>query len=158
MEPRPATAADVDEVLRLARVMFAALGIPDTGGWLGPARARYLDGLDDGSVAAFVVDHPDRRGGLVTSAVATVQRRLPTPLNHDGRTTYVQWVATDPEWRGRGLAGAVMTQLVGWARTERITYVDLHASSDGESLYRSMGFAENANPELRLRVLPPPDQ
>lgn len=152
MQSRPATPDDLDEILRLARVMFTALGIMDDGEWQAPARARCAQGLADGTVVAFVVDDPGRTRGLVASAAASVQPRLPTPLNHDGRTAYVQWVATDPEWRHNGLGRAVMESLVGWASRERITYLDLHASPDGDPLYRSMGFAPSPNPELRLRI------
>ena len=47
-----------------------------------------------------------------------------------------------------------MNAIVQWAREREIAFVDLHASRDGEPLYRSMGFTENGNPELRLRLDP----
>jgi GNAT superfamily N-acetyltransferase len=87
LQLRPATPSDIDELLRLATLMFTAVG-----------------------------------------------------------------VATDETYRRRGAARTIMDALVRWARERNIAFVDLHASPDGDTLYRSMGFVANRNPELRLRL------
>jgi GNAT superfamily N-acetyltransferase len=71
----------------------------------------------------------------------------------------VQYVCTEAAWRGRGLGRAVMDALVGWCRVNDVLLVELHASPDGLPLYRSMGFDDNPNPALRLRLsaAPPPN-
>ncbi len=154
MHVRRATTDDTDELLRLAAMMFVAVGLdPSSGDWRDAARELVVHGLSEGTVAGFVIDDPSRAGALVASAMASVSQRLSTPTNPDGRVAYVQWVATEPEFRRRGAARAVMNELVAWARANDLAWVDLHASSEGEPLYRSLGFAENRNPELRLRVV-----
>ena len=45
-----------------------------------------------------------------------------------------------------------MAALVDWYRRHGVGVVELHATADGESLYRSMGFDEGPNPALRLRL------
>jgi ribosomal protein S18 acetylase RimI-like enzyme len=78
-------------------------------------------------------------------------------MNVDGRTAYVQWVATDDEFRGRGCARAVMTTLLDWLDAHDVTAVELHATPMGEPLYRSLGFWEGAgSPPLRRRRWDPP--
>jgi GNAT superfamily N-acetyltransferase len=151
VEPRPATPDDTDELVRLRQVMFDALTETHVtaGGWEPFAAEVLRTGLADGSVVAFVVDGPD---GLVAAGVGTVAQRLPGPGNHSGRYGFVQSMATDPAWRRRGLGRAVFASLVDWFRAEGVTAVDLHASPDGEALYRSFGFREGPNVELSWRA------
>ncbi len=150
MTVRPATAADTEDLLRLAALMFESVGLDASGtDWRIAGRERLARGLADGSVAAFVADDPAAPGHCVASACVSLQSRLPTPANPGGLVAYVQWVATDPGHRRRGHARALMEAVTGWARDRGAGSVDLHASVDGESLYRAMGFRENRNPELR---------
>jgi GNAT superfamily N-acetyltransferase len=156
VEVRQAGPDDADEVIRLAQVMFDELGLSDgatatNSSWREHADARFRAGLDEGTVAAFVIDAPDAPGRLVASAAASISQRLPTPMG-GGRNAYVQWVATEPEWRRQGLARHVMVELVEWARAQGVGMVDLHASADGAPLYAELGFRPGPNPELRLRI------
>src|SRR5580765_1763236 len=87
--------------------------------------------------------------------LATVSTRLPTPANPTGAYGYVQWVATDDAFRGRGYARAVMTEMLKWFDA-RGGEVALHATTMGEPLYRSLGFWEgNGAPPLRRRSWDP---
>ncbi len=152
MEARPAGPDDTTEVIRLARMMFDALGIEGGNAmWEEQAAVRFRQGLEDGTAAAFVVASPDAPGTLLASAAVSITPRLPTPRG-DGRTAYVQWVATEPAWRRRGLAGRVMAELIAWVRAQGVGFVDLHASDDGIHLYTELGFRPSPHPELRLRL------
>ena len=154
MEARLAKPDDAAEVLRLAQVMFDALGIiGDNVGWREQADARFRQGLQEGTVAVVVVDDPEDPGTLVASGAVSITQRLPTPMG-DGRVAYVQWVATEPEWRRRGLARMVMIEIARWAREQGAGMVDLHASAQGAPLYAELGYAPSPHPELRLRVRP----
>ena len=62
----------------------------------------------------------------------------PVPLVVD------QWVATEPDWRRRGLARAVMSELLAWYAQRNVTSIELHATVEAEPLYRSLGFSEGA--------------
>lgn len=117
--------------------------------WLEEAERHFVArlGVD---VQAVVVDDPgsDR---LIASAAVVVAKRLPTPNNPDGRVGYVQWVATDSDMRRRGLARTVMGMLLGWCTDQGVSIVELHATPDGEPLYRSMGFGQEGGVPLRRR-------
>lgn len=149
---RPATVADVDEVVRLAEVMFGAVGydVSDPS-WLTSARAVLSARLGD-DAAAFVVDHPAGDGTLIASGAGTILQRLPGPANPTARVGYIQWIATEPEWRGRGLARAVMLELLQWYRENDVLSVELHSSAAGERVYRALGFDEGPHAGLRLRL------
>ena len=150
MDTRPATIADTEELLRIATVMFASVGLdPTDRGWEQPARDRLREGFADGTVAAFVVNHPTDPGRCVAAAAVSLQTRLPTPPNPGGLAAYVQWVATDLDFRRGGLARALMESVIAWSSTQGVGSIDLHASAEGEALYRDLGFGPGHNPELR---------
>ncbi len=142
MEARPAALADADEILRLAGVMFASMGLDLSDRTWEDEGRRHLRERLGADVAVFVVDHPDRDGRLVASAAGTIAARLPGPFNPSGRAGYVQWVCTDPGFRGRGMGRRVMTALLDWFDGRQVRIVELHATPMGEALYLSLGFAD----------------
>jgi GNAT superfamily N-acetyltransferase len=152
-EARRATTDDIDELIRLAAVMLAAMGHdPSPEDWRGAARDLLPVDFEAESKAAFVVDHPDGGGRLIASAAGSITQWFPTVFNTDGRYGYVQWVATDPEFRRRGYSRAAMVALLNWFRAQHIAIVDLRATPEAEGLYRSLGFADVDTALLRLRV------
>ena len=150
MEVRAAAAHDVDEMMRLAAVMFESIGLDASdAAWRDRAPAVLVDGLRAGHVGAFVVDDPGEPGRLAASGAAVVEQRLPTPHGPDGRIAYVQWVCTDPDHRRRGFARAVMDALLVWTRDQGVARVELHSSPDGRALYEELGFRATP-PSYRL--------
>ncbi len=59
-------------------------------------------------------------------------------------------VYTEPNWRKRGLATALMRTLMQWAREQSFDRVVLHASDHARSLYASLGFVPSN--EMRWRL------
>jgi GNAT superfamily N-acetyltransferase len=154
---RLATAADAPEVVRLACVMFRAMGMPDPGDpWRDAAVAHFSARVGDDAIGA-VVEHPSVPGRAVASGAVTISTRLPTPPNPTGAYAYIQWIATDDEFRGRGYARAVMAALLAALDGRDIPAVELHATPMGEPLYRTLGFWEGTGaPPLRRRRWDPP--
>lgn len=76
---------------------------------------------------------------------------LPGPRLPDGRLGYVTSVFTDPAYRRRGYSRAIMQGLLRWFRERDVGRVDLHASVDGEPLYRALGFEDHPDPSLSWR-------
>jgi GNAT superfamily N-acetyltransferase len=46
----------------------------------------------------------------------------------------------DTDWRRRGVARALMSAILEWARATRVQRLVLHASAAGRPLYESLGF------------------
>jgi GNAT superfamily N-acetyltransferase len=151
---RLATKSDIGEVVRLGQLMFESMGV-DSAGWIGHANEVLGRGCEDGRMAAFVVDHPEQPGRLISSGVGVLQERLPGPTAQVGRTGFVQYVWTDPDYRGNGLARSVMESLLAWFRESGVRIVELTATNMGEPLYRSMGFSEPVDTHLRLLLSGP---
>ena len=137
---RRATPDDIDDLVRLRRVMFEAMGVDHSGEeWARTCAAVLRAELASGAMAAFVVEEGGR---VVAGGVGMVAQRLPGPRNPTGRHGYVQSIATDEEWRGRGYARAVFAALLDWFEENGVTSVALHATGAGAPLYRSFGFTE----------------
>lgn len=147
---RRAAPSEVDEVVRLAGLMYNTIGQDPVPEWRNVAVDRFAELGDD--VAAFVVDHPDEPGRLVASCAGTIVQRLPSPKNPSGLAGYVQWVATDPEFRRQGLSTAVMSQLLDWYRERGVSRVELHATSAGAGIYSSLGFVVGDYPGMRAYI------
>ena len=151
---RPATADDAEEMVRLAAMMFASIGL-DAGAaaWreagVEHVRRRLFDDL-----GAFVVEDPDQPDRLISSAAGTIAIRLPTPKNLTGLSGYVQWVCTDPAHRRQGHSRAVMEALLAWYVERGVPYTELHATRDGEPLYRELGYLESDNSLALRRFVP----
>ena len=141
---RQATSSDAEELTRLREVMIRALGPILDSSWRQPCIEAFRIALadPDGPLQAFVTDAPDEPGVLAASSVGVIQRRLPGPSNPSGMTAYILSVATDPRFRRQGHARAVVTATLEWLRGRGVPRVDLHASEEGESLYRDLGFHE----------------
>jgi ribosomal protein S18 acetylase RimI-like enzyme len=141
---RQATVEDAEELTRLREVMIASLGPIRDHAWREQCVEALRDALadPDGPLQAFVTDAPDEPGLLASCSVGVVQQRLPGPSNPSGMTGYILSVATDERYRRQGHARAAVTATLGWLRDCGVPRVDLHASDDGESLYRDLGFQE----------------
>ena len=149
---RFADAHDISETIRLAGLMYQAMGLdPSARDWQIAAREALQLRLGD-DVAVFVVDAPAMPGRLAACGAASIATRLPGPSNPSARFGYLQWVSTDSEWRRQGMARAVTVALLQWLRERGVRSVELHATSTGEPLYRSLGFVEGQNRPLRLRI------
>jgi GNAT superfamily N-acetyltransferase len=99
--------------------------------------------------AAYVVDGPE--GRLAASAVGWLNEHLIGTANPVGKVGYIANMCTDPAHRRRGYARATLVALLAWLRSTGITTVDLHATPDGEPLYRALGFTAPNDPALTLR-------
>jgi GNAT superfamily N-acetyltransferase len=147
---RRATAGDAAELSRLREVMFAGFGpTPDRTLWWDAAVKDLQHALadPDGPLQAFVVDAGESGasgavGELASCAVGVIDRRLPSAHNPIGLSGYVLSVATDPRYRRRGYARAVVEATLDWFESRGIQRVELHASTDAEAMYRAMGFLE----------------
>ena len=147
-----ATGSDAGEVVRLAAALFTSMDIDASGPEWQEAGRRHVEERIGTDMAAFVVDHPSVPGRLVASAAGTIAPRLPTPLNPAGVAGYVQWVCTDPEFRGQGLARSVMRALLDWYDDQGVPAVELHATPMAEALYIDLGFNDSGPRALRRRT------
>ena len=149
MQARLATSDDAGEVVRLAAMLFESMGMDASDpGWQDAGR-RHVQERVGNDMAVFVVDDPGLSGRLIASVAGSICQRLPTPINPSGSAGYVQWVCTDPEYRGQGLGTLAMASLLEWFDARDVLAVELHATPMAESMYVSLGFDDSGPRALR---------
>lgn len=132
--------------------MYEAMGIDASGAtWRLMAADQLRRRLGD-EVMVLVVDDPTCPGRLAATGAGLIATRLPGPGNPSARVGYIQWVSTDLAWRRRGLARAITVALIDWFGEQQVRSVELHATQDGEPLYRALGFDQGINHGLRIRL------
>jgi len=155
IDVRRAKPDDAEALVRLRALMLEAMGL-DTGGpdapWRDVALRYFIDGLaSPGTFAAFVVDDPE--AGVVAGAVGHVNANPPGPNDLSTKRGNLYNVSTEPDFRRRGLARACVVALLAWYRDEtEVGQVELHATPDGDTLYRSLGFVTAGYPTQRLPI------
>jgi GNAT superfamily N-acetyltransferase len=153
---------DASEITRLRAVMLATVDRPASAAdgaaldldaeWAELCRAELREHLTEGRVlVAMVVDAPDG-SGLAAAGVGVIDLRLPAPGRLSGRVGHVSSMCTDPQWRRRGYARAVLDAVVDWLREQGCSRVELSASDDGQPLYQERGFVPAPHPNLRRRL------
>ncbi|MDN3024023.1 GNAT family N-acetyltransferase [Streptomyces sp. S.PB5] len=156
---RQAGEYDLVELLRLRAMLFDHLGgdfftaAPADDGWLDALAVVLKEQLTADDVRVLVVDGDSDGdgGGLAACGIGTIEQRLPGPHLHNGRIGQVLGVVTDPAHRRRGHSRAIMEGLLDWFRDREVARVDLHASAEGEPLYRQLGFDDHPDPALYWR-------
>ena len=159
---RPATADDIPELVRLRGLLFhdlaAGWGSPSAAGdWRGRSADDLAAQLATGTMRISVTDGST---GLACCGMGVIDQRLPSPYNPGGRVGHVFGIVTDPAYRRRGHARAIMRDLLDWFDERGLERVDLNASPEGQRLYRTLGFTDHPDPTLsrkrRSRGTEPP--
>jgi GNAT superfamily N-acetyltransferase len=137
---RRVTAADVDAWSRL-RLDFIRQSSPpfewdeaqmerETARWL---RAR----LERDDIAAYLAEVKGAPAGI---GAVTIYEVPPSPAV-SGTEAYISSMYTEPRFRGRGVARAVLAELLAFARSGGVRgRVWLRATDAGRPLYEAAGF------------------
>lgn len=152
---RRAGVADAAALVRLRALMLAEMGAPVSdgdGAWRDKAAEWFAQRLADRrEFAAFVIEDPEL--GVVSCAAGVCDRHAPGPGNLSGVRGHVFNMSTDPSRRRLGYATACLEALLTWFGDEtEARVINLNATKDGISLYRSLGFSEPRNPALQLNL------
>lgn len=145
---RRATAADAGVLARHRVEMFRDMGeLPDhlADPLTEASRAYFERAILDGRYVAWVAESGDRPGDVIAGAGLQLRDLLPRPApqgDHlvQGPQGLILNVFTERPWRRRGVADALMRELLRWCRNNGIESIVLHASEEGRPLYRQLGF------------------
>lgn len=145
---RPATAGDA-RVLAEHRVgMFRDIGTihPEFEVELRDASIAYFArAIPNGEYFGWVAYRPEDPTAVLAGAGVQLRTLLPRPPVNGrglllGPEGLVLNVYVEPQWRRRGLARRLMTEILGWAASAGVVRLVLHASADGRPLYEALGF------------------
>lgn len=147
---RPATLSDISALVGLRRLMFEEMGYREAAALdaMAAASERYFAAtLPTGEFRGWVAE---AMGKVVASGGLVIRSAPPTVANLDGREGYIMSVATNREWRQRGIATAILAAILEHLRDAGISWASLRASEEGQPLYARLGFAPSH--EMRLHL------
>ena len=157
---RSASLADIPVITDFRARMFRELGWHDEArlAQVAPLVEDYLrDQFGSGGCSGFIAEEIPvesetvevmGRATPVGSVVLVWQRVPPGVRNLKGLQAYALGMYVVPARRRRGIARALMTQLIDCATAAGAPLVTLHASDEGRPLYEQLGFAPTH--EMRL--------
>lgn len=145
---RQATVDDIEQLVRLRLAMMAEIagadgdGVdPDGGEALAEANRQYMrETMPTNEFVAYVVECGNV---MVATSGLRIYRMAPHTGNLGGVGAYVLNMYTLPEWRGQGLATALLERLVEHARKAGAMSVSLRATPAGRPVYERYGFGSD---------------
>jgi GNAT superfamily N-acetyltransferase len=94
-----------------------------------------------------------RVDGAVAGAGGFAIREQPPSYKYtNGKLAYVMNMYTLPQYRGMGIASALMERILEAAQQLGIQKIELHATHEGEPIYRKYGFAEPKSIVLEMQL------
>ncbi len=117
------------------------------GPLLAAIRAYFAPRLIRGEFVAWVAEADGR---LVATSGLVFFERPPDAGNLSGVDAYVMNMYTLPPWRGRGVATALLAELLRFAQASAAGGLRLHATEEGRPIYQRAGFRQTAT-EMELR-------
>ncbi len=138
---RRATLADIEALARLRLALLREMGnIRDEG-----QEAPLLDALRGYLQRTMATDEflawvAECDGQVVAISGLVFFERPPDAGNLAGVEAYLMNMYTLPAWRGRGLARALLDEIIGYVRTTPARRISLHATEAGRPIYENAGF------------------
>ncbi|MBK9727036.1 MAG: GNAT family N-acetyltransferase [Saprospiraceae bacterium] len=100
----------------------------------------------DNSCISYIAKY----NGIVAGIGSVHSREMPGNFkNPSGKWGYIMNMYTVPEFRRKGICKAILEILVEEGKKFGITAFELHATKDGENVYRQEGFIQHNEPTLR---------
>jgi GNAT superfamily N-acetyltransferase len=107
-----------------------------------PIVREFLATSSGRGVDCYLAMEDDR---VVGGCAVSVQRMLPSYKNRTGMQAYLHNMYVEPDYRGRGIATALLEYILDTYRKKGISRFALHASEMGRPLYERMSFEKSDN-------------
>jgi len=139
MNFRKADRNDIQYLVKYRRQQLIDEGAPPDIDIDNELSHYFISSISNGSLIAWLA--VDGNEIVATSGICFYQLP-PTGFNPSGRIAYVTNMYTLPAYRNQGIASHLLKLVVDEAIKLEYKLVRLHASIDGKSIYRKMGFIE----------------
>lgn len=90
---------------------------------------------------------------IVSCAFLLIVEKPMSPSFITGKTGTVLNVYTKPEYRKKGYVKKLMTMMLEDARAESVSIIELKATEDGYSLYKSVGFEDVVAKYYNMKIV-----
>lgn len=90
---------------------------------------------------------------IISCAFLLIVEKPMSPSFITGKTGIVLNVYTKPEYRKKGYAKKIMTMLLEDATVQGVSVIELKATEDGHSLYKSVGFKDVVSKYHNMKIV-----
>ena len=97
------------------------------------------------SLVCVIAEYEDT---VIGTAYMTIDEVLYHPYTPKGYTANIVNVYTDNDYRGNGIATAMMKKLIEYGKENGIEKLTLDATDIGQPIYRKLGFVSDVDPIL----------
>jgi ribosomal protein S18 acetylase RimI-like enzyme len=148
---RLATIQDIDELidLRIRMQIEVNPGVEVAHNYSEKVREYLERRLEQSTYVSAVAE---ARGKLVSANGLIVYSKIPSIIGGSGKVGYITNVYTLPDWRGRGIASALMKLIVSYSRTNGLEKLHLGATDSGKGVYEGVDFKPPRYVQLELRL------
>ena len=150
---RRATPRDIPILVSQRRAMWKTIGKRDKGD-LDEADQVYTrwvrSRMENRTLMGWLAE---AQGKVVGGGCVWLQPIQPMPGYNRMLQPYVLSMYTEPNFRGQGVASAIIDEASGWARRNSFPVIRLHAADMGRGVYARRGFKRGW--EMRLRFSKP---
>ncbi len=147
---REANLDDLEALVQLRLTLLREAGNlkSDTStGTLAEAIRQYLTRtLPTGKFVAWVAEV---NGEIIGTSGVVMFERPPVYGNLSGLEAYIMNIYTVPSWRGKGVAMALLREIISYVKKTDARRIWLHATEDGKRLYEKVGFVSTTD-EMEL--------
>lgn len=145
---RPATQADLVSLVDLRAYLldstnasYSSKTPEDAARWRAAYRTWLSSRLNGSDCVQILAAEHKESGQVLGCATAIIDQRAPAPGCLNGLSGWVQSVAVEPQWRGRGIARHLMQHLLRWFANRGVGCVVLQSTATAGTLYQGLGFA-----------------
>jgi GNAT superfamily N-acetyltransferase len=150
LQIRPATSADIPEMLRQRRAMYEAMDYKDEdalSAMLSTCKPYLTAAIENRTFQCWLAFEKTQAVG---GGAILINPWPSHPYDLECRRATILNVYVDPDFRRKGVARRLMETMIDWCRKEGFAAVYLHASKDGKPLYETLGFEPTT--EMRLKL------
>ncbi|MDF2907687.1 MAG: acetyltransferase [Herbinix sp.] len=154
MNIRTAVTTDIPKLVE----MRLAYLTEDHGGMLPEHREKLEQDLPvyfhknlNHSVLAYIAEDKE---DIVTTVLMVITEKPGNPHFMSGKTGLLLNVYTKPDYRRRGLAGALISMAIEDAKKLDLAHIELSATPAGYPLYKKLGFVEEQStyPSMKYHI------
>jgi len=138
-----ATKRQADWVVRHRIEMFRSMGwSEDELEKTEPIVREFFAMAPNNDIDCYLVTE---EGKIVGGCAVSILRMLPSYKNRTGLQAYLHNMYVEPDYRGKGIATALLEFILDTYTKRGIRRFTLHASEMGRPLYEHMGFEKSDN-------------
>jgi predicted acetyltransferase len=112
----------------------------------------FTKATKDKSCISYISKYDGKVAGIGSIHIREMPGNFKNP---SGKWGYIMNMYTLPEFRRKGICSGILNALIESATQSGITAFELHATKEGELVYKKNGFENHIEPSLRRYILAP---